>query len=311
MKNITNDVDNTLELQVIESSQIFKFNFEEIKVALTQRTEKYKDLVVTEDNLKDMEKEQKEITSLRTKLESFRKSEKKKLEDPIKSFEMQVKDLQKIIASVEEPLADQLKKYELDRVNKVKEDINSEAKEYALRVGLREQYLFDFIIPRELTNRGAGKAKKLKAIHELIDQLMIRQNNDDTTKILEEQKQELIKQLCISSSELYSLNTPVCPADVAHLTKDAQAAEIPELIKNHCKKRAEVEMHVLKTVTVSPEPVFSENVSQPSKREPSNEVKINIAIAVMGLNADNEEKLIDFIKTLGYEYKVIKRSELI
>jgi hypothetical protein len=309
MKNITEEVNNNLELQVIESVQILTFNFDEIKESLKNKTEKFKNLVVTDENLKDMEKEHKTIVSLRTSIEAFRKSEKKKMEEPIKAFEKQIIELKNIVASVEDPITDQLHKYDLDRVNKASKLINEEAKEYSLQIGLREEYLFDFIIPKELTNRGATKAKTLKAIHELVDALLLKQNNEDTAKMLQQQKQELISQLCVTSSDLYSLNTTVQPHDLERLTQDTPIAEIPELIKNYCQKRAEIERQAMQVAQqVKPE-ITTTSLEKPIEVK-TNDKKYNLAIAIMNVTEQQEQQLLEFISRLTDDYKLVKKSEV-
>lgn len=240
MENVTEEA-KAMELKVIDQVQRFTWNFEEVKAALSERIEKYTGLVVTDENLKDMEKTKKEIASLRVKVDAFRRQVKKDLDAPYKAFDLQVTELNRIISAAEEPIKDQLDKYEQQRIAAVRQELLKYAAQTALGMGLREENAH-ITIPAKWTQRTAKKTEVRQAICAELDRLLMEQNNRDAAEALAKQKAELVEQLCVSTSELYSLSTPVTPGEIAYLVEDAGIAEIPDIIKARCKERAEVEL---------------------------------------------------------------------
>lgn len=113
------------ELTIPEAS----FNFEELKQEITVRTQDYKNVVVTEDAIKDFKGDRAKLNKLKKALDDARKDVKKKYNEPYLEFEKKVKEL---IAIVDEPIAvidGQLKEFENERINKkqqwIEEHFNS------------------------------------------------------------------------------------------------------------------------------------------------------------------------------------------
>ncbi|MBP2629855.1 MAG: hypothetical protein H6Q70_483 [Firmicutes bacterium] len=229
-----------MELQVISNVQEFKWNFEDIKKSLQESVQKYTGLVVNEDNLKDMEKTQKEIASIRTQINAFQKKVKKDLELPYKQFEKEIKELQSLVAEAENPIKDQILKYENVRIENCEKELKNFAKNTAESLGLRSEN-FNLVIDSKWTNRTAKKASVRKEIvAEIENQLKQQQMNDEAAELLK-QKNDLIKSLCKSGSAMFNLATPITSKDVKHLTINAGLAEIPEIISQECKKRSDME----------------------------------------------------------------------
>ena len=115
--------------KVYQPAQI-TINFEELKATLVKKLEEYKTLVVTEETLGGSKAAQKELSSMRTTIDNYRKSKKKELEAPIKSFEDQCKELIALIAEAETPLKDAINVYDdmkRDEKKKQAEEIIKEA----------------------------------------------------------------------------------------------------------------------------------------------------------------------------------------
>lgn len=92
------------ELIVQTTNAVVNVNFEEVKTSLTENLEKYKGIVVTDDNLKDCKDIQKGLSKLKKDIDSNRKDIKKQLEAPIKNFEGQCKELVALISEVDAPI---------------------------------------------------------------------------------------------------------------------------------------------------------------------------------------------------------------
>ena len=236
------------ELQVINKAGRIQWNIDIFREGLTGYVEGFRNLVVTKDNLKDMEKSQKVLASVRIKLDKFRKATKADYDKPLKVFEMEVKSLQDIIADAEIPLIDQLKKYELQRVNAERLRLKGIAQEFATSIGLREEYFFDFSIIEQWTNRTARDGIVVREMQSQLEQIVQRQDLDDRQKEMDALKQQQIEMLCQTTSDLFGLNTPITAWDCAHATKGCTLGDLPQIIKIVAQKRADVEQKMMETV---------------------------------------------------------------
>jgi hypothetical protein len=307
MKNVTEvtvSEDLKMELMVIKNTHEFQWNNSSIEIQLNEYLKKFTGLIVTEDNLNDMEADKRTLASLRVKLETFRKNTKKQMELPVKAFEKQVSSLQNILSNVENPLADQLEKYEKKRINELRSEYMKTAKEIAIQFGVRDEYMFEFIIPSQWTMRSATKGKTIKAMTESIEVISQRQALDDTAKKQEQLKQSQIDMFCSNYSNTYSLNTPITAQDCAHETKDCDLMELPNIIETFAKKRAEVENKVIEVIA----PVIAQPVQkqEPSPIIPSQFTDKIVTRITMRMSAEQLNRFDEFIKNINIE--VIKRE---
>ena len=248
-----------MDLQVSNQIGRIEWNIDEIRKNVTEYISGFKNLVVTEDNLKDMEKSQKVLATIRRQVDKFRKATKAEYEKPLKVFEMEIKSIQDIIADAELPLSDQLKKYELERVNAERVRLNETAKEIAISIGLRDEYFFYFSVLAEWTNRTAKKGAVAKEMQDRLEQILQQQNLEDRQKEMDALRQQQIEMLCQTTSDLFGLNTPITPQDCAYATKHCELKDLPQAIKTVAQKRADVEQRMMETVApvvapVAPEP---------------------------------------------------------
>ena len=266
------------ELQVSNKVGRIEWNIDAFREGLTGYVQQFKDLVVTEDNLKDMEKSQKVLASVRIKLDKFRKATKADYEKPLKVFEMEVKTLQDIIADAEDPLNDQLKKYELNRVNAERLRLKGLAQEFAISIGLRDEYFFNFSVKNEWVIRTAPKGKTVRAIQENIEQIKQQQDLDDRQKEMDQLKQQQIEILCQTTSELYGLNTPITVQDCQYETKTCELKDLPNIVKSVAQKRADVEREMMKTIAPAVEPAKPKTPAKVNEAPVQKVFNVNIQI---------------------------------
>ena len=79
---------------------VINFNFDDVKKALQEYSKKYKDLIVTEENEKEMVDVKNELGRLEKEIDKYRLDNKKIMEKPIKEFEAKCKDLIEILKNV-------------------------------------------------------------------------------------------------------------------------------------------------------------------------------------------------------------------
>lgn len=127
------------------------WNNEEVKNQLSSKLESMKNLVVTEENLKESQSLQKDLASLRIQIDSQRKKIKKELQKPVDDFDSACKELLAIVAEVEHPLKRQIEAFEESdraaRADRIKDKIAvKQAKwtlpeKYFLQVSVKDKWL--------------------------------------------------------------------------------------------------------------------------------------------------------------------------
>ena len=131
-----------MELKIYNPSEengflkAIEWNYEELKVELSQKLEDYKGLVYTEEQIKDAKADRAKLNALATAIDSKRKELKKKCLQPYEAFEAQIKDL---LALIKEPVTlidtqikdfeEEKKKKKLEEVKELFEKLKAEAGE--------------------------------------------------------------------------------------------------------------------------------------------------------------------------------------
>lgn len=237
MKTISADATVT-ELQVIEPQILsadlnVTTNFEEVKQNLKAITEKYKGLVVTDQNQKDMEKTLREVVSLRTSIQKFEVNGKRQLRRPMDQFADACKELLKIVNEAERPLREQLDAYEARRQEGVTKVILHKYEEMALDAGIREEFR-----SCEILSKWMNKTAKLKDIYEDISRLVSEQataqKQHDDLKELRNSRRELALLQIEKANRDYALATPITEDFLTNELLDTSA----EIIKNTINEEA-------------------------------------------------------------------------
>lgn len=149
------------------------FNFDELKVELTERLHHYNTLVVTEEAIKEAKADLANLRKLKDALDSRRKEVKRKCLEPYNAFEAQVKELTALIDKPVAAINGQVKAFEeLEKAKKLEKI--AAAYEELVPEAHRE------IIPlkRILDQKWLNKGTTMKSICEAIATIANRTNID-------------------------------------------------------------------------------------------------------------------------------------
>lgn len=103
--------------------QSIEFNFDELKTELTQRLEKYQNLIFTEDTVKEAKETKAGLNKFKEAIETRRKEIKKLCLKPYDEFENKVKELTKLIDEPINTINSQIKTFEEKRITQKIEEI--------------------------------------------------------------------------------------------------------------------------------------------------------------------------------------------
>ena len=248
--------------QIISSEVAVTWNFEKVKASLEKTAEKYKGLVVTDENLKDMEKTHREIVKMRTSLISFRSKGRKEFKKPMDVFSSQCDKLLDIVASVEDPLTKQLDIYEERRRNSVSEEIKREYNAKADAAGIREEFR-SLDINSSWTNKTAKWSETCIAIDQLVNaHQLVQKAADNQAELIENRREIALMHIKLMNAK-YKLTTPIATDFVTEdnlstLAKDGIKTLIEdEAIRRHALEtaaRQQVEQATITAPVVMPPP---------------------------------------------------------
>lgn len=229
-----------VEPQILSADLNITTNFKDVKNNLQAITEKYKGLVVTDQNQKDMEKTLREVVSLRTSIQKFEVNGKRKLRKPVDQFAEACKELLKIVNEAERPLREQLDAYEARRQEGVTKVILHKYEEMALDAGIREEFR-----SCDILSKWMNKTAKLKDIYEDISRLVSEQataqKQHDDLKELRNSRRELALLQIEKANRDYALATPITEDFLTDELLDTSAEIIKNTINEEALRRHEMD----------------------------------------------------------------------
>ena len=162
----------TTDLQTALPAEI-GFNFEELKLELTERLHHYNTLVVTEDAIQDAKTDRANLRKLRDAIDTRRKDVKKVYMQPYNVFEAKAKELTALIDAPIAAIDGQVKSFEEQQRNQKLAEIEAQYEE------LVPETIRDIIpLNRILDQRWLNKSTTMKSITEAIQTRVKRTNVD-------------------------------------------------------------------------------------------------------------------------------------
>lgn len=279
---------------VSQNEQVFKWNKDEIKTYFETQLEKYKGLVVTEENYKEMVSAKNEIVKYRTTLDKFCKEKKQELKRPIELFEEEVNEVLKVVYDAEKPLAEQIKYFDEKEVQAKTETINKFIEKMVEKYNVREEYAEQL----QRDKRWLNKTAKMKDIETSIEGMMIeiakRQQSDDDYKQILAEKKGMIEFVVDTCNQQYELATPITFDECWGVVKDMPLDQARELINAKFVERNEMEEAARASIT-------NETVETIEVVE----TKTGFTVTVYDLTEDDVKDLTDFLEMRDYKYKEV------
>ena len=276
-------------------------------------TERYKGLVVTDENVDDMAKTLREIVKLRTSLKSFKTKGMKQLKEPANNFSYEVDKLMDIVADVELPLKTQLDGYEKKRQEELEAKFSKEIELKAQAAGLRDEFVRDFNVDPRWYNKTYKWSQICKDIDAEISRLSESQRLADERVALIKERRDMAQEHINLANEKYGLSTPITLSIFTEV--DLAERTLPELKKivyecaqlQHDIEQAAIEE--LKRRKETPEPA-PEIVHEP-KIEVVNEASaettpktVDVEIVFHDVPSGMVDILYDRLDEIGFKYDV-------
>lgn len=280
---------------------VIKINYEDLEKELDKNLEAYSGLIVTEETLAGCKNAQKELASLRTKVDAYRKDKKKELSAPITAFENQCKKLISKIEAVEAPIKEGIKAF--DDLKRNEKRIVAEAiiEEVATKTGLNEKYKNQLTVIDKYLNLTATKKAVQEDVETRAFALKVEQDR-------EEERLNIIQS--VIDSENQRINTKLDIGQFQTMINYGMAtSEIIEEVKKRATRIYEAENRPQEAPV---EPKAEEPKAPSPEPEKGNAViqkQYTATIRMVG-TAEELRSVSGFIKAHGITYEVLEQKEV-
>lgn len=284
------------EIKILQGSTNLVYegitNLAELKEFAEEKASKYKNIVVTDENIKECETQIKEITPYRTDIKKFRATVNKNLKSKLDEQLKQIDDITSIFTEVIEPVTSKIEEYkELKRIEKLEKkkeifrerlnEINKDLESVNKNLFHTQVELLEF--KEEWVN------KKDKDIEIIIESEVINRNN--LIKSFTE-RVENVKTYCELLKNQYDLKTSISWEFLRDIIySDNYKEELERMAQMQVEKEVEIiEVHEeIKEVEKEFEEIKKvEKVQEILKNENIKEFKVKIQTVI---KAESEEIL--------------------
>lgn len=195
----------TAELKINEQLPVLAFNFDQLKAWATELAGRYANLVVTEDAIADVKRDMAELNKAKKAVDDARKEAVRRVSEPIRAFESQIKEVCGIFDSAYAKLGNQVKAFE---------DAQREEKRAAVHEIIAKAVLesgYGLTIP--VQDKWLNKTASLKSIREDVAAIINRHMEEEQRKAaLEQARQDraaAIESHVVNLNNLHGFSFPV------------------------------------------------------------------------------------------------------
>lgn len=292
-----------MDIQVTEfQAPKIAINYETLSADLDKFLTDYTGLVVTEQTLAGCKAAQKELASLRVKIDTYRKDKKKELEKPIKDFEAQCKTLIEKVEKAEQPIKDGIKVFDDQKREEKREVALQLAARVADETGLNEKYAARLDVLEKYTNLTATAKAVREDLETRAFALKVEQDReaerlDIIKSVLESENSRLNTKLTIDLFQR-DINADVPTSAIIERIK-AQAAVVYEAENKPKEPPAEQQPTEMPP---QPEKAVNEAQAQPEKHYAATLKLVGTLAELRSVSA--------FLKEHGISYEVLDQREV-
>lgn len=282
-----------LRINTWKSPEVIDFNFEELKEEITNKSALYKNMVYTDETIKDAKSDRALLNKFKTALEDKRKEVKKQCLEPYNQFEKQIKELVAIIDEPVKLIGDQITEFE----DREKAEKHEQIIELFNKAGFQSFVTLEQIYDPKWLN----KSVSLKSIEEELTNTVYRIGHDVTTiNSLKEYSFEALEHYKKTLDLAGAIAEGQRLADIQKrkLEHEAEVKAREELAKKQAEERAKAET----------EANLHEESEEIAEEEPQQAVEIKrqwIKFVAL-LSKDDALALKEFCDNRGIEIKSIK-----
>lgn len=254
---------------------VVKFDYESLVAQANAMVAKYEGLIVTEDQVKEIKKDMAELNATKARIDNARKEVVKKINEPVKAFEAQIKDVCAIFDRAWQHLNEQVQAFVQKEKEEKREIVKAAIQE---ELELQKDAIEPFPIP--VQDNWLNKTTSMKAVREAIKNIIAQRIEMEAMRCRVEQARNeraaAIEQAVKAANESGASLSVSQFMTSANLDLDTPLAEVV----NRVSKAAEQQ-------TAKPEPDTASNKGEPHPDitmsilitfSPKNEAAVRFAI---------------------------------
>lgn len=288
---------NIIEPTVVEENLVMKWNKDDMIQFLDNRLEKYKDLVVTKDNLKEMKATLREVISYRTKLAAFGRDKKRELKRPAEIFGAELEQVLSVVNKYEMPLANQINVYEEQEAEQRKNDVFDLVKAKGEELGIREEWMARYVPQTKWWNKTAKLSEVTLAIEHELKELLEKQKEVDQAKAMLEEKRTMLHDKCDVLNMSYGLSTPVDFEEIAGQVMALDFSAASKRLEEIFAQRLEIETNAKQ---VEEEKEAPQIIEEPLIKQPK-----TVTIIIKGDGVRKLDSIKNYLDVNNIEYSII------
>lgn len=294
-----------LKIYKCEPQEEIKWNNEELKAEIAEKVKDYKNLVYTDNQIKDAKADRARLNKLVKALEDKRKEVKKECLQPYEKFESQIKE---VIEIVNEPIAlidGQVKEYEELKKREKKEEIEKL---------FEEKNIFDWLdLKAVFDEKWLNASKNISRVEVELDEIIAKIDSDiRTLQSLKEFAFEAIEEYKHSLDISRAIAEGQRLAEIQRRKEEAKKEEEARKAEEQAKQeQAEIEKELPFN---EPEVVEIENqqAEEAMKEETEPKKRKRVVLEIIA-NEDNFDAINEFYRVLvekAEELRIIESEEL-
>jgi hypothetical protein len=227
------------ELIIINESKInVSHNLDEIKAGFMQISDKYKNLIVTEDILDDIRKEVADINKIIKNVNDNRISISKELEAPSKKLKAECDDILQIGKDVVEALNSQVNIFREKERSEKREYIQELIKNVIIGYKITDEFVPRLEIQEKWLNKTTSKNSIEEEINNIAKQIQqeVKEKQERERMLIE--RTEAINKINSGNSKLYGFDLGISK----YLYSENSIVELMDIIKNDYQKANEIKI---------------------------------------------------------------------
>lgn len=282
------------------------WNHEELKAFLEERTEIYKNLIVTDANLEDMKKVLREIVKLRTSITKFGQEQKRELKAPMDKFAFELNDVLTVVHNVEYPISAQITEFENEEMRKRKESVMKEIALKASALGVKQEYMERLDVDKRWwENKTIKFADVTMAIDAQLSKIKEQQQADEDFARIKADKEDMLRFELEQLNANYDLSTPIKERDVYQFFS-LPIGEARDNMKAVFEKRLDIELTATKQAEIAKNvPVADEPIKVETK-----EITADYTLCLANITKEQLERIERGFKTMNISYTVTMKDEV-
>lgn len=295
--------DELMELPEVVAEPIV-VDFTALKNRLVVTLEDYKNIAVTEETLSIAKKKQKEMASMRSQLDDFRKTVKRAYTEPLEMFESQIKSLIQLVNDTEKILKDDIQVFDDKRREEKKRIAELIIDELVGEYGLNEKYAGQIELKKKYMNLTAKEADIRADVEAQVMSLKQQQDNEES-----------IKKTIVAAVEMQNkgITAKLIPDVYISLIGKLPTDEIIDRILKRGEEIQTMEREAEHRKTVQEAVIQPESEEKPEQEEQEREQKkttengnkdiYKVTYCIVG-NAEQMQSVSKFLKDNGISYSV-------